>query len=464
MKAKRFSWIQGLLALSLVLVLALGSAAPARAAEIVPGEIITAETTIDDDALVGGTTVIVDGTVNGNLVAGGETVTLNGIVNGDAILMGRTVIVSPSARINGNLFLGAQLAEVSGQISGSLFGGAAAIELRNGAQVGGNVYSGTYSFESLPETSIGRDLFVGAYQVKLAGELARNLRAGGAAFDLNGLIGGDVNIDLGNALEDMDQMPMWWNYYGEDLPEPAKPGLRLGPDAEIQGSLNYTSSVPVQIGNQVQGGVVQSTPVPLEKTYEYQKPEKTTSPALSWTWKFLRNLVSLLILGSLALWLLPGLLKRSAGLAGEKTLPALGIGFLAVVLSVPVVLMALGVVVALALLFGLVTLGGLAGLIVWVGLTLITVVVIAFSFVAVYGSKLMVSYLVGKLLFEKVFKAENTSLWAQFFVGILLISLLIAIPYIGWLFGLLVMLIGLGVVWYLLRKQPLSETAVVEPQ
>ena len=462
MKTNRFSWVQGLFTLTLVLVLVLGSTTTARAAEIIPGEIIPAGTTIDDDALVGGTTVIVDGTINGNLIAGGETVTLNGIVNGDAILMGKTVIVSQSAQINGNLFLGAQVAEISGKVSGSLFGGSAAVELRNGAEITGNVYAGTYSFESLPETSIGRDLFVGAYQVKLAGELTRNLKAGGAAFDLNGFIGGDVNIEMGNALESTDGMPMAWNSYGENLPEPAQPGLRVGPDAEIIGTLNYTSTVPVQIGDQVGGGVVYSTPVPNQSTYEYQRPEKSTPPALNWTWRLLRNLVTGLILGALALWLVPGLLKRSAAIAGSKTLPALGIGFLAVVLSVPVVLMALGLVAALALLFGLVTLGGLAGLIIWVGLTIITVAVIAFSFVAVYGSKLIVSYLVGKLLFEKVFKAENTSVWVQFFVGIFLLTLLIAIPFIGWLFGLVVSLIGLGVVWYLLRRQPVAETAVVE--
>jgi hypothetical protein len=464
MKSKiRFSWVQGILALTLVLVLVLGSVSPAQAAEIIPGEIIQAGTTIDDDALIGGTTVIVDGTVNGNLIAGGETVTLNGIVNGDAILMGRTVIVSPSAQINGNLFLGAQVAEVSGKVTGSLFGGAASVVLRDGADVAGNVYTGAYSFETLSKSSIGRDLFVGAYQVKLAGDLIRNLNAGGAAFDFNGSIGGNATIDMGNALESKNGMPAGWNNYGQNLPEPAQPGLRFGPNSVIKGKLNYTSTVEQQIGIQPQGGVVYSTPTPDQHTYEYQRPAKlTTHPVLSWTWKLLRNLITCLILGALALWLVPGLLKRSAGFAGSKTLPALGIGFLAVVLSVPVVLMASGLVVVLALLFGLATLGGLSGMIVWVGFTLITAAVIAFTFIAVYGSKLIVAFLVGKLLFEKVFKAENVSVWVQFFVGIFLLTLLIAIPFIGWLFGLVVMLIGLGVVWYLLRRQPVAETAVVE--
>lgn len=463
MSTKRIPWIQGILSLFLVLVLLLGTTGTASAAEIIPGEIITAETTIDDDALIGGTTVIVDGTINGNLVAGGETVTLNGTVNGDAILMARTVIVSQSARINGNLFLGAQTAEISGLVSGSLFSGSAAVELRSGAQITGNVYSGSYSFESLPQTSIGRDLFVGAYQVKLAGDLARNLKAGGAAFDLNGTIGGDVNIQMGNALESENSSPMWWNFAGQyNLPEPSQLGLRIGPDAEIKGTLNYTSTVPVEIENQPGGGVVYSTPIPEQVQTDYQRPVKTTPPALNWLWTLTRHLFTGLILGALALWLAPRLLKRSADLAGSKTLPALGIGFVAVVLSVPVVLIAIGVVLALALLFGLVTLGGLAGLILWVGMTLITVAVVAFTVLAVYGSKLIVSYLVGKLLFEKVFKAENTSVWVQFFVGIFVVTLLIAIPFIGWLIGLLVMLIGLGAVWYLLRRQPVVETAVVQ--
>lgn len=464
MKTNRFSWVQGLLALALIVSLVLGNTSIARAAEIIPGEFIASETTIDDDALIGGTTVIVDGTVNGNLVAGGETITLNGTVNGDAILMGKTVIVSQSARINGNLFVGAQIAEISGKISGSLFSGAAAVELRNGAEVTGNVYSGSYSFESLPQTRIGRDLFVGGYQARLAGDLDRNLRGAGAAFELYGFIGGDAVINIGNALEQENaRRPMNWSFAGQEMPDPIQPGLRFGPQAEIQGELQYTSSQPVSIGIQPAGGVVYSTPAPSQQSVEIQRQERNTSPGLTWLWNLLRSLVTALILGALALWLTPRLMKRSADLAGSKTLPALGIGFLAMVLSVPVVLMALGVIIVLALLFGLLTLGGLAGLIVWVGLTIILAASVIFTFLAFFASKLVVSYLVGKLLFEKVFKAPAISIWLQFFIGILVMTLLMAIPFIGWLIALVVMWIGLGVNWYLLRRERLVEPVRVDP-
>ncbi len=464
MKAKvRFSWGQGLIALVLVIILVLGGTTTARAAEIITGETIPAGQTINDDALIGGNTVIVDGTVNGNLVAGGETITLNGIVNGDAILMGRTVIVSQSAQINGNLFIGSQVVEVSGKISGSMFTGAAAVEMRSGAEVTGNVYVGAYSFESAAQTNIGRDLLFGGYQARLGGELARNLKAAGAAFDLNGLIGGDANINLGNALETTNQMPMWWNYMGENMPEPAQPGLRIGPDAVIKGKLSYTSTVPVEFSSQPAGGVVYSTPVPEQVPQNYRQPEETRTPAANWGFGLLRSLATLLILGALTMWLAPRLLKRSAGLFETRTLPSLGIGFLAVVLSVPVVLLAIGVVIALMLLFGLLSLGGLAGLIGWVGFLAISAAICLFTLLAVYVGKLALAYLVGKLLFEKLFKAEGVSPWIEFGIGILLVTLLIAIPIIGWLFGLFIILIGLGTVWYLLRREPAAAVPAVEP-
>ena len=64
-----------------------------------------------------------------------------------------------------------------------------------------------------------------------------------------------------------------------------------------------------------------------------------------------------------------------------------------------------------------------------------------------YGSKLVVSFLVGRWLVGKIApQAAGSKVW-PLLVGVVLYVFLSAIPFLGWLIGLVVTLVGMGAMW-----------------
>ena len=260
-----------------------------------------------------------DGTVNGILFASGETVTINGTVNGDALLFGNMVILAPGAKVTGNVFLGARRAQIEGSISGSLFGGAAAVTLEKTAMIGRNLYYGGYSLQASSGSAVTRDAFLGVYQAILDGEIQRDVNFGGAALEVNGRIGRNLNAEVGGT-ENGFRMS-----FGDqqDLPKAIEPGLRVAESAVISGKMVYTSPEEQAGAIKVEpdGGMIYQTPAPNEdSTTITKKPALTVRyPALGWLADFLRNFVTLLALGALALWLLPAVVQRIVGQARTAT-------------------------------------------------------------------------------------------------------------------------------------------------
>jgi len=79
-------------------------------------------------------------------------------------------------------------------------------------------------------------------------------------------------------------------------------------------------------------------------------------------------------------------------------------------------------------------------------------VIAAFGLLVSYGSKLVVAYLVGRLLLKWLApKFTGHAFWPML-IGVLLYTFLRAIPLgFGWVIGVLVTLIGLGAMWLYYR-------------
>ncbi len=267
----------------------------AQAVELVSGSSLPAGETVDDDVVISGENVVIDGDVNGNLIAFGNTVTINGEVSGDIIAFGSWVIVN--GKVSGNVFSGAQTIEVNGEVAGSLFGGSASLELGPEAKLGSNVYSGSYNLEAQKGSTIERDLAAGAYQVFLDGEIGRDARVGAAALELNGSVGRDLiaSVEAPGARSFMPFQLFPKQPNAPVMPEPADPGLRIGPEASIGGELIYTSPASQEAAIQATpaGGVVYQTPVPKETTRPEEAPKQ--KPAgfglLGWLFKLVREII-----------------------------------------------------------------------------------------------------------------------------------------------------------------------------
>lgn len=456
---------RGIVIFLILLALLGGSTQPAQAAEIDNDGELAADEVVNDDVFLTGEKVSMDGTVNGILFAAGETVTITGTVNGDALLFGNTVILAPGAKVTGNVFLGARKGQIEGSISGSLFGGAAAVTLEKTAMIGRNLYYSGYSLQASSGSAVTRDAFLGAYQAVLDGEIQRDVNFGGAALELNGRIGRNLNAEVGGTENGFHMS------FGDqqDLPKAIAPGLRVAESAVISGKMVYTSPKEQAGAIKVEpsGGIIYQTPASNEDdTTITKKPALTVRyPALGWLADFLRNFVTLLALGALALWLLPTVVSRIVSQARVQPAQSAGYGVLAIFSGYFSALVALVLILLGGLLLGLLSLGGLSSPIFGVGLSAWALFLAVLTFVISTGSKLVVAYLIGQMLVERAApQSPNRQIWALA-AGAALYALVRSIPVVGLLIGIAATLVGIGAMWlaYQAWRKPTLTPSQIEP-
>ncbi len=450
-----------MLPLSLVLVLVLGTVGSVNAAEFPNGETIPADTTIDDDVFIGGNNVVVDGNVNGLLFAGGTTITINGTVTGDAILMGETITVSESAVIDGNLFIAGGDLTVNGTITGSVFGGSADMHVGPASMVDRNFYYGGFSVTTSDGSSIGKDMFVGAYQAILAGNVTRDLALGAAAVELDGSVGRNATLDVGNVSDSQQSASyMMYNpYLSRYVDSTIQPGIHVSDKATVGGKLTYTSSqnVNTALNAITSGSVVYQTPVPqeeqmsrMQRPYPVRNFERRSFGSLIFgaaVFRTVRNFIKLFALGALILWLLSKPFRRLVDAAYAEPLKAIGWGFVLVAIGFLAILIVPLVFILVGILVGFLSLASLLGF--WFGLLGMSLLLafVLFFFVVFTVSKILAAYMFGRWLMKGLFKVEQERPWLSLLLGVFLYVLIRAIPVVGFLAGLTATLIGTGAFW-----------------
>ncbi len=454
--------------LCLLSVLLFSAVIPVNAAEFIENGDIGPGETVNDDLFLGGEDVVMAGTVNGNLFISGSAVTISGTVNGDVFAGGRTVTVTKNAVISGSLFVGAARIQVDGDVQGTIFAGSAEMILANGSIVGRNLFYGGFSYEMLEGSLVKIDQFIGARQVVLNGTTGRDVNIGAVAVEINGTVGGDANIEVSEP--GIPSTPRFdWGQGTSIATIPS--GLRIGSDANIEGSLTYTS--PVNQGKAIQGSLAEppvfKTPIPQTRD-QYQPANELpkgvietvaplTAGALTfgiWFYKVLREFLTLFILGCLALWMLPRMSAKVITVFRRQLWPSFGWGILVTIIGfiamfiVPVLFIALGVFLSA------ISLGGLApayfGL---VGLAL-TLIAGLFLFLVFTGSMVAGSYAIGEAMLSRHSPVSGGKRFLALFLGVLLISITTAIPFLGGVWGVLVAMTGVGAFWraFLQRRKP----------
>jgi len=417
--------------LVVLVAIAFGTVRSAQAFEVNEDGVIPDGEVIDDDVLIGGNNVVINGTVNGDVFAFGSIVTLNGV-------------------INGSMFAGAQNVVVNGEITGSLFVGASALDLGSEAVVGRNLLFGGFSMSAKEGSSVGRDLLAAGYQTLLSGEVDRDVKVSVAALDLAGTVGGDVEATV-EGPTGAGQMPTFFVPPG--APPMVASGIRVSSDAKIGGVLRYTSSVEqaASIIAAPEGGTVYSTPQPGQAGRPVE-PRGVGAGILSWIVERIRTLITLLLLGGLALWLLPDLFYQLAAKARSQPVPATGWGLMTVIAGYLGAGLVAVLILAIGILFSVITLGGLASTIFGVGFSGLAIVFAVFSLMVQYGSKAVIAFLGGRWILEKLAPqyAENKAL--PLVLGVVLYVMLRAVPFFGWLLSVFVTLLGLGAMWLLFRE------------
>jgi hypothetical protein len=462
-KVSRLKLFHLFLAFGLVFIIALGTIQPAKALVINEGGVIKEGEVVNDDVFLTGENVVMDGEVKGILFAFGNTVTVNGSVDGDVICAGSNIVIN--GQVTGNVFCGGQALDFNGAVSGSLLGAGSSLNLGSNASIGRNAFLASFGLESQPGSKVTRDLYYGGYQAILSGEVGKDLNASSAALELNGKIGGDVKADVESPSADAQPM-RYFSWPG--MPKKIlDPGLRVSKGAEIGGKFTYISPVDqaTAIAAAPAGGIVYQTPVPAETKGKtgVTTPAAQVTPVmnvLKWLWARGQEFLTLLVLGALAIWLVPLLTKCVTEQAHAKPWQSLGYGFVTIVVGYMGAIAAAVLIILVGIFFAIITLGGLSSTIFGVGLSGLGLIMAIFTLLVSYGSKLIVSYWVGKLLLQQIAPKANEKMIWPMLVGILLYVLVRSIPFLGWLIGLVVTLMGVGAMWLYFRS---TRAPVVQP-
>jgi cytoskeletal protein CcmA (bactofilin family) len=436
---------RSLTAVGVLVVVSLLLAGPAFAADIRTKDVIVIDQDVDDDLYLAGGMITVNATVHGDLLAVGGEIVVNGVVEGDFWAAGGKV-------------------HLNGTVADDLRIAGSDLRVGTGARVADDVFAAGFGFTAEPGSTIASDVFVVGYQALLDGEIDGDVQAGVVALEISGHITGDVKAEVEKSDPEFEQVSFamtMWNPYS-----PARivgPGLRISEEAQIDGELTYTSPVTVEIPDVVGGAIVYQTPVPDEVEAPEVEVEVPEIPAgaitlagivwwvVRWIVGVVRNFVSLLIIGVLLLWLIPQWLKEVVQHWKDKPVHSLGWGVAVLVaffVAVPLLFM---VMIVLNIIAGMATLGGLAWPITGTWLVLETVLIVGFSMIAIYITKIAFSYLIGWLILKNTAPA-----WVDKAMGLvpLLIGLAIfvlgrSIPFLGGLFSFLVTVFGLGAIWLL---------------
>ena len=409
---------------SLVMVASLLFVSSAWAIETRGGQNVTidADEVVEDDLYVGAQTVTVEGTVRGDLVAAAGTVRVNGgTVEGDVISAGRTVIVNGTVEDD---------VRIAGQ----------ALLIGEDAQITDDLIAAGFSLESEPGSTVGGELLYGGYQALVAGTVGENLRGGMTAFELSGEVEGNVNVEADGGGAQPPGGRFAPGAPAVSVPS-VEPGLTLTDTARVDGDLHYKSSSRGDIASGAQiGGEVAYEQRPAEEV----QPAQTGASAV--LLESLRRFVVLLLIGLLLVWLAPGLVRGVADTVRSQPLLSLGWGVLDYVIVVVAGLLVLAATILLAIVFGLITLGGLIPAIISIGVLTDAVLVVAFLISIFYLAPVMVSFLGGRMLLGRLQPDRAAGRMLPLVIGIVVYVILRAIPILGAVVAVVVVLLGLGAI------------------
>ncbi len=414
----------------LVLLVGLVAVSTAQAMETRSGDRVEVgpDEVVEDDLYVTANEVVVDGTIRGDLIAFGNTISVGGTVEGDLIVAGQSVEIAGTVDDD---------ARIAGQ----------ALLLGEGARVDDDLLAAGFSLENDPDSVVGGTLMYAGYQALLQGTVTEDVSAVANGLELGGEVGGNVDAEVDG--EDGGPPP---GVFAPQADIPAvEAGLTLTDSATVGGNLTYESSTEARIDSQAQiEGEVTRSERPAD---EEEEETYTFADAL---FDNLRSFVALLLVGLLLIWVAPNWVRRRAGTVLDRPLASLGLGVLSLVAFVILGVVILLATLVLAIIFGLLSLGGLVALILGLGLLAEVILVLIFWISTNYLAQIIVSFLAGVLLVEAVRPGRGSGRVLPLVVGLILYVILRAIPVLGPLVGLVVVLLGLGTlfhwVWTKLRR------------
>jgi hypothetical protein len=341
----------------------------------------------------GGDTIVVGSgeTLDDDLYAAGGDIIIDGTVNGDVFAAGRSLTIN--GEVNGGVSFAGQTAMINGEVTrGVRFAGQS---ITVNGQIGRDLVAAGGQLNIGRDAEIGDDLVMGMGTAQINGRIGGDIRAGAGDVTIANGVGGNVEMEVEQ--------------------------LTITSSASIAGNVNYLSQneANIESGAQISGEVTRRIP---ERDDVPAAPGILAGLAGAVLWKVLSFLMTFIV--GLVVILLAS--RRLAAMAGSiQSHPWLSLGWGAI------------------LLFG-VPIAAVIVMITVIGLPLGLIALVLYA-IAIYLSQIPVALLIGKLIIRPRGEMDSKGLMiGAFALGLVILSLLTLIPFVGWFIGLLVVLFGLG--------------------
>jgi hypothetical protein len=338
-------------------------------------------------------------TVDDTLLATGNVVRVEGVVNGDLLAFGESVDVRGT--VKGDLVSFAKRTQVSGTVEGNIYNFSNSLDLDG--QLGHNLYGFMQSLRVNDRAHVGGGMVMAAGDVSLEGEVKRSVTMYAGNTDVSGSVGRELTMG-GDALT---------------LTNTARIGGNLTARVRELANVHIADGATIAGKRDIQVRA---------KENRFASPRFYFHQAI---W-----LAGAMLIGWLVLILFPGFLRASTEAVGSGW-RSFGLG-VAILAGVP-----------LASIFIAITLVGLPA----------AVMLIAGYCAAIYLAKIWVGAFLGRVLLKHTGSAKSEWLLGLL-LGLLILTIVGFIPYLGTLVHLGVVCLGLGAfAWQLYRASRPAITA-----
>jgi len=359
--------------------------------------------------------------------------------------------------LDGKVLTGQQVTVASGETVDHdlyVFGGAVVID---GIVTGDLVaFAGNVTING----AVDGDFVTGAGNVTINGVVKGDVRAGAGTVVLSGSVGEDLLVGSG-ALSVTSTGTV-----GEDL---IFGSGDVWIDGSIEGSVLGSAS-----RYELSGSVGGSQQVTVSRPGRPGQPNEPAPPeAVQVAGDGLRQFVSVLLFGALALWLIPGVLRTSGETLRRRPLASAGIGIGVLVGFLIQFIAVILLIILAAIALGTLTLDGLSGVILWAGILELMFTTFALVVGAVFVVDFVVGFALAQLVAARSAPSWNQNRWKE--LGLLAagsagVVLLTMLPVVGPIIKLVVIVLGLGAMfvaageWWQRRHPPAAPPAQWVPQ
>ncbi len=338
-----------------------------------------------------------DEIVEGNLYFYSKSLNIEGRVLGDVIGIGPNIQIN--GYVEGDVISVSQNISVNGEINGNLR------SVSNNLNIAGNIARNVNflgdSFLLKKDASVGQSVSLLGINSEINGEVMGSVHG----LSQNTLIRGSIGRDL-NIIVDSKKRRHYSNT------------LEISETATILGSLSYRSGQEALIHSEnIEGSITKKDP----------KGSVLNFPSAR---KFIFSILSSFLVALLLLYLFKDKIERIKKVIIRKNYRTMGYGAIILFLTPIIVILLLTTIIGLP----------------------IALISLALWLILLFLSRIVVALAVGDYFFELI-KKETVSPYIKMIFGIIILWALFALPYAGWLFSLVTILLGLGSFFYIIKKK-----------